>query len=82
MRASTKISFGSTNYEPYVGKKKAKKIAHAKESGTRIDIFNHDSMSSEIDSGFGGEEVVLLDFSDKNIYEDMMRQETKNVKKR
>lgn len=34
-------------------------------------------MSTEIDSGFGGEEVVLLDFSDKNIYEDMMRQEQK-----
>ncbi len=77
VRASTKISFGSTNYEPYIGKKKAKKIAHAKESGTRIDIFNHNSMSTEIDSGFGEEEVVLLDFSDKNIYEDMMRQEQK-----
>lgn len=77
VRASTKISFGSTNYEPYVGKKKAKKIAHAKESGTKIDIFNNDSMSGDIDSGFGGEEVVLLDFSDKNIYEEMMRQEQK-----
>jgi len=58
-------------------KPKRRKVAHAKESGTKIDIFNHDSMSSEIDSGFGGEEVVLLDFSDKNIYEDMMRQEQK-----
>ncbi|MDQ7085406.1 MAG: hypothetical protein Q9M36_10995 [Sulfurovum sp.] len=77
MRAGKRISFGSTNYEPYIGKKKPKKIAHAKEAGTRMDIFNHDSMSSEIDSGFGGEEVVLLDFSDKNIYEDMMRQEQK-----
>jgi len=77
VRSATKISFGSTNYEPYVGKKKPKKVAHAKESGTKIDIFNHDSMSTEIDSGFGEEEVVLLDFSDKNIYEDMMRQEQK-----
>ncbi|RLA67138.1 MAG: translation initiation factor IF-2 [Epsilonproteobacteria bacterium] len=77
VRASTKISFGSTNYEPYVGKKKPKKIAEARDTGKRIDIFNHDSMSAEIDSGFGGEEVVLLDFSDKNIYEDMMRQEQK-----
>ena len=77
VRAGTKISFGSANYEPYVGKKKTKKIAEAKDSGTKMDIFNHDSMSSEIDSGFGGEEVVLLDFSDKNIYEDMMRQEQK-----
>jgi len=78
VRANTKISFGSSNYEPYVGKKKPKKgPAEAKDSGTKIDIFNHDSMSGDIDSGFGGEEVVLLDFSDKNIYEQMMRQEQK-----
>ena len=82
VRAGTKISlggtFGNKNYEPYEGKKKVKKgPAQAKESGTKIDIFNHDSMSGDIDSGFGEEEVVLLDFSDKNIYEDMMRQEQK-----
>jgi len=82
VRAGTNISlgktFGNKNYEPYEGKKKVKKgPAQAKETGTKIDIFNHDSMSGEIDSGFGGEEVVLLDFSDKNIYEDMMRQEQK-----
>ncbi len=78
VRAGTNISFGATNYEPFVGKKKPKKgPAEAKDTGTKIDIFNHDSMSGDIDSGFGGEEVVLLDFSDKNIYEDMMRQEQK-----
>jgi len=82
VRAGTKISlggtFGNKNYEPYEGKKKVKKgPAQAKETGTKIDIFNHDSMSGDIDSGFGGEEVVLLDFSDKNIYEQMMRQEQK-----
>ena len=77
VRAGTKISFGNSNAEPYISKKKPKKVAHAKESGTKIDIFNHDSMSGDIDSGFGGEEVVLLDFSDKNIYEDMIRQEQK-----
>ncbi|HIP28457.1 MAG TPA: translation initiation factor IF-2, partial [Sulfurovum sp.] len=77
VRAGTQISFGSTNYEPYVGKKKPKKIAEARDTGKKIDIFNHDSMSGDIDSGFGGEEVVLLDFSDKNIYEQMMRQEQK-----
>jgi len=81
VRAGTNISlgktFGNKNYEPFVGKKKAKKIAEARETGTKIDIFNHSSMGGEIDSGFGGEEVVLLDFSDKNIYEDMMRQEQK-----
>jgi len=73
VRAGTKISMG----EQYVAKKKPKKIAEARDTGTKIDIFNHDSISTEIDSGFGGEEVVLLDFSDKNIYEDMMRQEQK-----
>ena len=82
VRAGTRISLGgilgNKNYEPYEGKKKVKKgPAQAKETGTKIDIFNHDSMSGDIDSGFGGEEVVLLDFSDKNIYEQMMRQEQK-----
>jgi len=80
-RAATNISlgktFGNKEYEPYVGKKKTKKAAEARDSGKKIDIFNHDSMSGDIDSGFGEEEVVLLDFSDKNIYEDMMRQEQK-----
>jgi translation initiation factor IF-2 len=75
VRAATKISMEEQT--PYVTKKKPKKVAEARDSGTKIDIFNHDSMSGEIDSGFGGEEVVLLDFSDKNIYEDMMRQEQK-----
>jgi translation initiation factor IF-2 len=75
VRASKKISMEEQT--PYVPKKKPKKVAEARDSGTKIDIFNHDSMSGEIDSGFGEEEVVLLDFSDKNIYEDMMRQEQK-----
>ena len=75
VRAGTKISMGEQT--PYVAKKKPKKVAEARDAGTKIDIFNHDSMGTEIDSGFGGEEVVLLDFSDKNIYEDMMRQEQK-----
>jgi len=75
-RAASKISMGDVTPAP--SKKKVKKgPAQAKESGTKIDIFNHDSMSGDIDSGFGEEEVVLLDFSDKNIYEDMMRQEQK-----
>jgi len=62
-------------------KKKAKKVAVAKESGEKLDFMAH--------SGFGGygrsqvteveeePEVMMLDFSDKNIYEDMMRQEAK-----
>ena len=75
-RAAKSISMGDVNPAP--SKKKVKKgPAQAKETGTKIDIFNHDSMSGDIDSGFGEEEVVLLDFSDKNIYEEMMRQEQK-----
>ncbi len=76
-RAATKISMTDIS-TPAPSKKKAKKgPAQAKDTGKKIDIFNHDSMSGDIDSGFGEEEVVLLDFSDKNIYEEMMRQEQK-----
>ena len=62
-------------------KKKIKKIATAKESGEKLNFMSN--------SGFGGygrgqvtevedePEVLMLDFSDKNIYEDMMRQEAK-----
>ena len=76
VRAATKISMGEAASVP--SRKKVKKgPARAKETGKKIDIFNHDSMSGDIDSGFGEEEVVLLDFSDKNIYEEMMRQEQK-----
>lgn len=75
VRAAAKISMDEQT--PYVTKKKPKKVAEARDSGTKIDIFNHESMSGDIDSGFGEEEIVLLDFSDKNIYEDMMRQEQK-----
>jgi len=76
VRAGTKISMGDQT--PYIPKKKPKKgPAEARDTGKKIDIFNHDSMSGDIDSGFGDEEVVLLDFSDKNIYEEMMRQEQK-----
>jgi len=76
MKAAKRISMGNAATPP--PKKKIKKgPAQAKESGTKIDIFNYEGMSGEIDSGFGEEEVVLLDFSDKNIYEEMMRQEQK-----
>ncbi len=76
-RAASKISMTDAS-TPAPSKKKVKKgPAQAKDTGKKIDIFNHDSMSGDIDSGFGEEEVVLLDFSDKNIYEEMMRQEQK-----
>jgi len=75
IRAGRRISMGDQT--PYIAKKKPKKIAEARESGEKLDILNHSSMGGEISSGFGEEEVVLLDFSDKNIYEEMMRQEQK-----
>jgi len=77
VRAATKISMGAATPAAPSKKKIKKGPAEARDSGKKIDIFNHDSMSGDIDSGFGEEEVVLLDFSDKNIYEDMMRQEQK-----
>jgi translation initiation factor IF-2 len=57
-------------------KKRPKKIAEARDSGEKLDI-SLGGLSGDVDSGFGEEEVVLLDFSDKNIYEDMIRQEQK-----
>ncbi len=62
-------------------KKKTKKVAVAKDSGEKLDLIS--------DANFGNygrnqvteleeePEVLMLDFSDKNIYEDMMRQEAK-----
>ncbi|MFT7823860.1 MAG: translation initiation factor IF-2 [Sulfurimonas sp.] len=75
-KAKKKISLGEASTEPYAAKKKPKKVAEARDSGEKLDILNSD-ISTEISSGFGEEEVVLLDFSDKNIYEEMMRQEQK-----
>ncbi len=63
-------------------KKKIKKVATAKDTGQKLDFMSN--------AGFGNNygrnqvteieeepEVLMLDFSDKNIYEDMMRQEAK-----
>ncbi len=61
-------------------KKKAKRIAQAKESGERLDFMSNSSFGSGRTSVTEIEEepeVMMLDFSDKNIYEDMMRQEQK-----
>lgn len=76
VKAAKKISLDQASTESVSSKKKAKKIAEARESGEKLDIFSGD-ISSDISSGFGEEEVVLLDFSDKNIYEEMQRQEQK-----
>jgi len=57
-------------------KKKPKRIAEAKESGAKIEIMGDRNMGGFVEL-YEEEEVVLLDFSDKNIYEDMKRQEQK-----
>jgi len=59
-------------------KKKTKKNATAKESGTKLELMNEGSFGSDVE--LYEEEVVLLDFSDKNIYEDMKRQEEQRKK--
>ena len=58
-------------------KKKVKKSgATAKDSGKKLEIMSSGSFGGGTEL-FAEEEVVLLDFSDKNIYEDMKRQEQK-----
>lgn len=57
-------------------KKKPKKTINAKETGSKLDIEDRDFMGSGFEL-FDEQEVVLLDFSDKNIYEEMKRQEQK-----
>jgi len=61
-------------------KKKTKKVAQPKSSGQKLDFMsnagfgNGRSTITEIEEE---PEVLMLDFSDKNIYEDMLRQEQK-----
>ena len=57
-------------------KKKSKKTSIPKESGEKIELEDRDFMGSGFEL-YEEEEVVLLDFSDKNIYEEMKRQEQK-----
>ena len=61
-------------------KKKTKRVAQAKESGQKLNFMSNSSFGSGRSSVTEIEEepeVMMLDFSDKNIYEDMMRQEQK-----
>jgi len=61
-------------------KKKIKKVAKAKDTGEKLDFITHANFGNnkngmvEIDEE---PEVMMLDFSDKVIYEDMIRQEQK-----
>ncbi|MEA3454911.1 MAG: translation initiation factor IF-2 [Campylobacterota bacterium] len=55
-------------------KKKIRRAAEAKESGERLDIMVGGDFGGS-DEIYDDAEVVLLDFSDKNIYEEMKRQD-------
>ncbi len=55
-------------------KKRPKRIAEAKESGEKLDIMGGGDFGGS-DEIYNDAEVVLLDFSDKNIYEEMKRQD-------
>lgn len=55
-------------------KKKAKKPIVQKDSGSKVEIGDRDFMGNGFEL-YDEEEVVLLDFSDKNIYEEMKRQD-------
>jgi len=57
-------------------KKKPKRVAEAKETGSRMEIMGDRTLGGSVEL-YEEEEVVLLDFSDKNIYEEMKRQEEK-----
>lgn len=55
-------------------KKISKKPIVQKESGSKVEINDREFMGNGFEL-FAEEEVVLLDFSDKNIYEEMKRQD-------
>ena len=62
-------------------KKKIKKVATAKDSGEKLNFMSNSSFggynSTQVTEVEEEPEILMLDFSDKNIYEDMMRQEAK-----
>jgi len=78
VKASRSISLsGSGGGQPTPPKKKkAKRVAEAKETGSKMEILGDRNLGGSIEL-YEEEEVVLLDFSDKNIYEEMKRQEEK-----
>ncbi len=61
-------------------KKKTKKVAQAKSTGQKLNFMSNSSFGNGRNSVTEVEEepeVMMLDFSDKNIYEDMLKQEQK-----
>ncbi len=60
-------------------KKRQKRVAKPKDSGERIELLSHVNFENNKSvTEFEDEsEVMMLDFSDKNIYEEMLKQEQK-----
>ncbi len=73
--AAKKISLASSSASQIASPKKRKqrKVAESRDSGSKLEMKDRSfGNSSEL---YEEEEIVLLDFSDKNIYEEMQRQE-------
>jgi translation initiation factor IF-2 len=72
-KASKSISLGNAP-APSPKKKKSKRPVEAKTTGEKLEILGDRGLGASVEL-YEEEEVVLLDFSDKNIYEEMKRQE-------
>ncbi len=74
-RAPVKKKISMSETAPAVPKKKKiKKAAEAKSSGEKLNIMVGGDFGAS-DEIYNDAEVVMLDFSDKNIYEEMKRQD-------
>jgi len=74
-RAPVKRKISMSDSSPaMIKKKRPKRVAEAKDSGEKLDIMGSRDFSGS-DEIYDEAEVVLLDFSDKNIYEEMKRQD-------
>jgi len=73
VKASRNISLGNAP-APSLKRKKSKRPVEAKTTGEKLEIMGERGLGASVEL-YEEEEVVLLDFSDKNIYEEMKRQE-------
>jgi translation initiation factor IF-2 len=69
-----KLSLGDVTPSAPSKKKKKKLPAEAKSTGAKLEILRDRDLGGSVEL-YEEEEVVLLDFSDKNIFEEQQRQE-------
>ncbi len=69
-----KISLSNVSPRASSKKKKKKSPAEAKSTGEKLEIMNERDLGGSVEL-FEEQEVVLLDFSDKTIFEEQQRQE-------